>query len=381
MYGVAGERRLTELELPWLPGYDGSQPVRIGNAASRQLQLDVYGELARRPLPGASASAWPHRRTAWRARPQAPRLPRVRLAASRTRDLGGARAATALHALEGDGVGRVRPRRQDDRAARPSRGRSTAGAPARTRSTSTCCRDGYDAERGAFVQFYGSDRLDASLAHDPARRLSAARRSARGRNRRRDPARAHARRPRRRYRPTRTSRRRPPAGRGRVPAVLLLARGLLSPRRGATTRRSSCSSGCSRSATTSGSSPRSTTRTRKRLVGNFPQAFTHMTLSRPRSRSRTLRTALARHGIEPPLAGDAFQRRVSHGPRTPDPDPATRSSHGARRRAPRRVGPAATRAPMFTAMPAILSSVQLDLAGVEPRPHLELQRRTAGTIA
>lgn len=45
MYGIEGERRLTELELPWLPGYEGSAPVRIGNAASNQLQLDVYGEL------------------------------------------------------------------------------------------------------------------------------------------------------------------------------------------------------------------------------------------------------------------------------------------------------------------------------------------------
>jgi GH15 family glucan-1,4-alpha-glucosidase len=45
MYGPAGERRLTELELPWLSGYEGSAPVRIGNAASDQFQLDVYGEL------------------------------------------------------------------------------------------------------------------------------------------------------------------------------------------------------------------------------------------------------------------------------------------------------------------------------------------------
>ena len=45
LYGVAGERRLIEYELPWLPGYEASQPVRIGNLASRQLQLDVYGEL------------------------------------------------------------------------------------------------------------------------------------------------------------------------------------------------------------------------------------------------------------------------------------------------------------------------------------------------
>ena len=46
MYGVDGERRLTEFELDWLPGYEGSRPVRVGNAASGQFQLDVYGEVA-----------------------------------------------------------------------------------------------------------------------------------------------------------------------------------------------------------------------------------------------------------------------------------------------------------------------------------------------
>jgi GH15 family glucan-1,4-alpha-glucosidase len=45
MYGITGQRRLTEWEAPWLPGYEGAQPVRIGNAAHAQLQLDVYGEL------------------------------------------------------------------------------------------------------------------------------------------------------------------------------------------------------------------------------------------------------------------------------------------------------------------------------------------------
>jgi GH15 family glucan-1,4-alpha-glucosidase len=46
MYGLHGERQLPELELPWLPGYESSGPVRIGNAASNQFQLDVYGEVA-----------------------------------------------------------------------------------------------------------------------------------------------------------------------------------------------------------------------------------------------------------------------------------------------------------------------------------------------
>ena len=45
MYGPAGERRLTEWEVPWLSGYQGSKPVRVGNAASEQFQLDVYGEV------------------------------------------------------------------------------------------------------------------------------------------------------------------------------------------------------------------------------------------------------------------------------------------------------------------------------------------------
>jgi GH15 family glucan-1,4-alpha-glucosidase len=45
MYGIGGERRLDERELDWLPGFEGSRPVRVGNAASEQLQLDVYGEV------------------------------------------------------------------------------------------------------------------------------------------------------------------------------------------------------------------------------------------------------------------------------------------------------------------------------------------------
>jgi GH15 family glucan-1,4-alpha-glucosidase len=45
MYGIKGQRRLLEWEVPWLAGYEGAQPVRVGNAAHAQLQLDVYGEL------------------------------------------------------------------------------------------------------------------------------------------------------------------------------------------------------------------------------------------------------------------------------------------------------------------------------------------------
>ena len=45
MYGIGGEHRLTELELPWLSGYEGSKPVRIGNAANEQFQVDIFGEV------------------------------------------------------------------------------------------------------------------------------------------------------------------------------------------------------------------------------------------------------------------------------------------------------------------------------------------------
>ncbi len=64
MYGVAGERRLTEWEAPWLPGYADSSPVRIGNAAHSQLQLDVFGEVmdtlhqSRRGGLASNESAW-----------------------------------------------------------------------------------------------------------------------------------------------------------------------------------------------------------------------------------------------------------------------------------------------------------------------------------
>src|SRR6185369_15748045 len=64
MYGLGGERRLPELELDWLPGYEGSRPVRIGNAASLQLQLDVFGEvmdalhLSRRVGLGGYEAGW-----------------------------------------------------------------------------------------------------------------------------------------------------------------------------------------------------------------------------------------------------------------------------------------------------------------------------------
>jgi GH15 family glucan-1,4-alpha-glucosidase len=72
MYGCGGERRLEEWEVPWLPGYEGSAPVRIGNEAAGQYQLDVYGEvmsaLYEASLMGQTcdASAWRLPRSSWK---------------------------------------------------------------------------------------------------------------------------------------------------------------------------------------------------------------------------------------------------------------------------------------------------------------------------
>jgi len=61
MYGVGGERWLPELNLPWLSGYENSSPVRIGNAAAQQLQIDVYGEIADAMLQALKAGMVPRR--------------------------------------------------------------------------------------------------------------------------------------------------------------------------------------------------------------------------------------------------------------------------------------------------------------------------------
>ncbi|MDQ0759684.1 glycoside hydrolase family 15 protein [Streptomyces canus] len=162
MYGLAGERRLPEFELPWLSGFGGSRPVRIGNAAVKQLQLDVYGEvmdslsLARR----AGLTAKPHMwslqsvlldflRASWRQPDEG--LWEVRggrrdfvhskvmvwVAADRA-----VRALEAFPELSGDLDGW--------RALRDEAHREV-------------CERGYDAERNTFTQYYGSRALDASL--------------------------------------------------------------------------------------------------------------------------------------------------------------------------------------------------------------------------
>ena len=186
--------------------------------------------------------------------------------------------APALHALEGDGVGRVRPRGEGRRGVRARRPGRPVAQRAATRSTTRCCEQGFDAERNTFTQYYGSKALDASALMIPLVGFLPADRPAGRRHRRRDPARADARRLRAPLpTPTDGVDGLPPGEGVFLPCSFWLADNLV-PARAAPTRRARCSSACSASPTTSACSPRSTTRRRSGMLGNFPQAFTHVSL-------------------------------------------------------------------------------------------------------
>jgi GH15 family glucan-1,4-alpha-glucosidase len=165
MYGPAGERRLTEVELEWLPGYEGSRPVRIGNAAHGQRQLDVFGELmdamhqARRAGLEPDVEAWElqrrlleHLESAWREPDEGiweVRGPRRHFTHSKV--MAWVALDRAVKAVETIGL--------DGPAARWRRLAKEIHA--------EVCRQGYDADLGSFVQYYGSKRLDASLLMVP----------------------------------------------------------------------------------------------------------------------------------------------------------------------------------------------------------------------
>jgi GH15 family glucan-1,4-alpha-glucosidase len=114
VFGLRGERRLTELELPWLKGYEGSAPVRTGNAACEQFQLDVYGELMD-TLHLAQESGLARQDNAWA-------LQRVLLDFLETawhkpdKGIWEARSRAPLHLLEGDGLDCIRSRDPGGRA-------------------------------------------------------------------------------------------------------------------------------------------------------------------------------------------------------------------------------------------------------------------------
>ena len=130
MYGIMGQRRLLEWEARWLPGYEGAQPVRVGNAAHAQLQLDVYGELidafhqSRMAKLKLDAESWAlecavleHLAEVWNQPDHG--------IWERRGD------GQALCLLEGDDLGRVRSRHQERRKIRTSRRRSSNGGAAR----------------------------------------------------------------------------------------------------------------------------------------------------------------------------------------------------------------------------------------------------------
>jgi GH15 family glucan-1,4-alpha-glucosidase len=160
MYGVAGERRLEEWQADWLPGYENSAPVRIGNAAVSQLQLDVYGEVIDAITLGGEAGLRFDSHT-WS-------LVRALL-----------RFLEANWDRPDEGIWEVRgPRRHFvhskvmawvafDRAVRVAQlgnpGAEVRWREVRDRIHAEVCEKGYDANRGTFTQYYGSTELDAAV--------------------------------------------------------------------------------------------------------------------------------------------------------------------------------------------------------------------------
>jgi GH15 family glucan-1,4-alpha-glucosidase len=175
MYGAAGERRLDEWEVSWLGGYEGSTPVRVGNAAAGQFQLDVYGEVMS-ALYESAQEGDAGDNPAWRFQ-----------------------LALMNYLQDGwrepdDGIWEVRgPRRHFthskvmawvaiDRAIKTAEefgleGPVNAWKEVRKEIFDQVCDLGFDTDKGSFTQYYGSDELDASLlmiplvgflpAHDP----------------------------------------------------------------------------------------------------------------------------------------------------------------------------------------------------------------------
>jgi GH15 family glucan-1,4-alpha-glucosidase len=161
MYGVGGERRLYEWEVPWLPGYENSKPVRVGNAAHAQLQLDVFGEVmdafhqARAGGLAQLDAAWDLQRTLLKHLAEVWEQPDY-------------------------GIWEVRGPPQHftyskimawvafDRAVKDAERYRLEGPvdewrQMRERIHRQVCERGYNEQLGSFVQVYGSERLDASL--------------------------------------------------------------------------------------------------------------------------------------------------------------------------------------------------------------------------
>jgi GH15 family glucan-1,4-alpha-glucosidase len=160
LYGISGERRIPEMEVPWLPGYAGSSPVRIGNAAAEQFQLDVYGEVmdalheARRHGLTKDDHAWSLQQNImeflegvwdqpdegiWEVRGERRHFVHSKVLAWAAFD-------RAVEAVE-----------RFDRQGPIDRWRRT-----RAEIHDEVCREGFSVRRNSFTQAYGSEELDAA---------------------------------------------------------------------------------------------------------------------------------------------------------------------------------------------------------------------------
>jgi GH15 family glucan-1,4-alpha-glucosidase len=165
MYGIRGERRLSEVELPWLEGYEGAKPVRIGNAAFNQHQLDVYGEVAM-VLYEAGRRFGNHNPQAVGAL------------------LGIARQIAKVWRTPDHGIWEMRGPQRDFTASKVSAWAALDRAiryieehdlkeplndfrKARQEIFDEVCREGFNADLGSFTQYYGGRTLDASLLFIP----------------------------------------------------------------------------------------------------------------------------------------------------------------------------------------------------------------------
>ncbi len=158
LYGVAGERQLDEWELSWLRGYENSRPVRVGNTAAKQLQIDVYGELADVLAQAGKGGL-----------PPPPRR-------SEIRDIFLAHLEK-IWKLPDEGIWEIRGQPQHfvyskamawvafDRASHSDADKRRRAHWRRVADEihADVCRKGVDRERGCFVQAYGSRSMDASL--------------------------------------------------------------------------------------------------------------------------------------------------------------------------------------------------------------------------
>jgi GH15 family glucan-1,4-alpha-glucosidase len=165
MYGIRGERRLTEFELEELPGYERSRPVRIGNAASEQFQLDVYGEvlgvgfLGTKVVGRIEKELWPRWRTIVEYVETIWRQPDDGIWESR----GPRRHYTYSKVMAWVVFDRaVRLAEQFELEAPLDRWKET-----RDEIHQEVCEQGYDPERRTFTQYYGSKELDASVLNIP----------------------------------------------------------------------------------------------------------------------------------------------------------------------------------------------------------------------